>query len=258
MSSIYLGGLFFFLFILIVAILGSLEYRNIVRYGDDLFSKIILVFFVSITIACYKIDFNFYQVLLVLMSMMFIEFFNFKTKPLHSISTMLFGIIWLGLMFGSLVLLRDLQDIGFEIVIMLFVSVWACDSFAFVAGKYFGEKKILPSVSPKKTWLGTFFGIFGSTLSFYLFYSYSDNLGYNFLKINELFRSNDIILMGIITGIIGQFGDFFESLLKREAGIKDSSKILKGHGGILDRFDSIIFVSPSVYIYIELVINGRI
>ena len=62
---------------------------------------------------------------------------------------MLFGIIWLGLMFGSLVLLRDLQDIGFEIVIMLFVSVWACDSFAFVAGKYFGEKKILPSVSPK-------------------------------------------------------------------------------------------------------------
>tara|TARA_Y100001978_G_scaffold40766_1_gene36326 strand:- start:1761 stop:2537 length:777 start_codon:yes stop_codon:yes gene_type:complete len=258
LSSIYFGGSLFFLFILIVAILGSLEYRNIVRYGDDLSSKIMLIFFVSITIACYKIDFNFYQVLLVMISIMIIEFFNYKTKPLYSISTMLFGVIWLGLMFGSLIMLRDLEDIGFEIVVMLFVSVWACDSFAFVAGKYFGKKKILPSVSPKKTWLGTLFGVFGSTLSFYLFYSYSGNLGYNFLKINDLFHLNDIILIGIIIGIIGQFGDFFESLLKREAGIKDSSKILKGHGGILDRFDSIIFVSPSIYIYIELVINGRI
>ena len=193
-----------------------------------------------------------------MISIMIIEFFNYKTKPLYSISTMLFGVIWLGLMFGSLIVLRDLEDIGFEIVVMLFVSVWACDSFAFVAGKYFGKKKILPSVSPKKTWLGTLFGVFGSTLSFYLFYLYSGNLGYNFLKINDLFHLNDIILIGIIIGIVGQFGDFFESLLKREAGIKDSSKILKGHGGILDRFDSIIFVSPSIYIYIELVINGRI
>ena len=196
LSSIYFGGLLFSLFILIVAILGSLEYRNIVRRGDDLFSKIILVFFVSLTIACYKIDFNFFQVLLIMMSIMVLEFFNFKTKPLYSISTMIFGIIWLGLMFGSLIVLRDLEDIGFEIVVMLFVSVWACDSFAYVSGKYFGKKKILPSVSPKKTWLGTFFGVVGSTLSFYLFYFYSDNLGYNFLKINDLLHINDIILIG--------------------------------------------------------------
>jgi len=257
-GSIYYGGATFFLFVWVIATLGSLEYRKIVQGKDDLFSKAILIGFVSLVILGYKINFNFSQILLVIIFIMIIELFSFREKPLYFISTMIFGVSWIGMMLGSLVLLRDLPAIGFEIVTMVFVTVWCCDSFAFIAGKYFGEMKILPSISPKKTWLGTMAGILGSIITVYGFCIYGDVLGFNFIEIKRIFNFNDVLYFGLMVGVVGQLGDFFESMLKREAGIKDSSKILKGHGGILDRFDSIMFVAPSAYIYIDFILIGRL
>ena len=238
--------------------LGCLEYRKMVQKEDDLFSKAILICFISLVILGYKISFNFSQILLIIILIMIIELFSFRKKPLYFISTMIFGVFWIGMMLGSLVLLRDLPTIGFEVVTMIFVSVWCCDSFAFIAGKYFGEMKILPSISPKKTWLGTIAGIIGSIITIYGFYFYADVLGFNFIEIKRIFNFNDVLYFGFMVGVVGQLGDFFESMLKREAGIKDSGKILKGHGGILDRFDSIIFVAPSAYIYIDFILIGRL
>ena len=164
----------------------------------------------------------------------------------------------MGMLFGSLILIRDIESFGFELILIMFISVWACDSFAFIFGKYFGKMKIWPSISPNKTWLGTTMGLVSSILSVYIFYRYGDKFGFNFQKIKTILNMNDVISLGIIFGGVGQLGDFFESLLKREVGIKDSSKILKGHGGILDRFDSILLVAPSLYIYIEIILKGRL
>jgi phosphatidate cytidylyltransferase len=144
-------------------------------------------------------------------------------------------------MLGSLSNLRNLPEIGFKVTFVLFLSVWICDTSAFFFGKRFGMKKILPLVSPNKTWLGTISGLISSII----FLLILDQFDY----FNAMLSTIDMIAIGIITGGFGQLGDWSESLLKREAGLKDTSNILWGHGGILDRFDSLTFAAPLTLIY---------
>jgi len=172
---------------------------------------------------------------------MIVEIFRKKETPLLNISILVFSFVWLGLMLGSLSELRNLPDIGFKITLALFLSVWICDTGAFLFGKKFGKKKILPDISPNKTWVGTIAG-FISSMIFLLILNQS---GY----FPDMFLLIDVVVLGLITGIFGQLGDWAESLLKREANIKDTSDILAGHGGVLDRFDSLTFAAPLTLIY---------
>ena len=172
---------------------------------------------------------------------MIVEIFRKKETPLLNISILVFSFVWLGLMLGSLSELRNLPDIGFKITLALFLSVWICDTGAFLFGKKFGKKKILPDISPNKTWVGTIAG-FVSSMIFLLILNQS---GY----FPDIFLLIDVVVLGLITGIFGQLGDWAESLLKREAGVKDTSNILAGHGGVLDRFDSLTFAAPLTLIY---------
>jgi len=179
---------------------------------------------------------------------MVLEIFRKKETPLLNISILVFSFVWLGLMLGSLSELRNLSEIGFKITLALFLSVWICDTAAFLFGKKFGKKKILPNISPKKTWVGTIAG-FISSMIFLLILNQS---GY----FPDVFSLVDVVVLGLITGIFGQFGDWSESLLKREADIKDTSNILAGHGGILDRFDSLTFAAPLTLIYCTYIIKA--
>ncbi len=172
---------------------------------------------------------------------MIVEIFRKKETPLLNISILVFSFVWLGLMLGSLSELRNLPDIGFKITLALFLSVWICDTGAFFFGKKFGKKKILPDISPNKTWVGTIAG-FISSMIFLLILNQS---GY----FPDIFSLVDVVVLGLIIGIFGQFGDWAESLLKREANVKDTSNILAGHGGVLDRFDSLTFAAPLTLIY---------
>ena len=172
---------------------------------------------------------------------MIVEIFRKKETPLLNISILVFSFVWLGLMLGSLSELRNLPDIGFKITLALFLSVWICDTGAFLFGKKFGKKKILPDISPNKTWVGTIAG-FISSMIFLLILNQS---GY----FPDIFSLVDVVVLGLIVGIFGQLGDWAESLLKREANIKDTSNILAGHGGVLDRFDSLTFAAPLTLIY---------
>ena len=115
------------------------------------------------------------------------------------------------------------------------------------------KKKILPKISPNKTWFGTISGFIAVLIfNFILF------------KFNVLYQENynftifDVLNFSIIFGLIGQLGDFLESMIKRELNVKDSGTILRGHGGILDRMDSLILVAPCYYIYLKFImgING--
>ena len=147
--------------------------------------------------------------------------------------------VWLGLMLGALSSLRNLPEIGFKITFALFLSVWICDTAAFFFGSKFGKSKILPEVSPKKTWVGTIAGLISSLVLLIGLHHY----GY----FNGLIELKDAVVIALIAGGFGQLGDFAESLLKREAGLKDTSNFLPGHGGLLDRIDGIIFVLPVVF-----------
>jgi len=169
------------------------------------------------------------------------EIFRKKQTPLLNITALVFAFIWLGVMLGSLSNLRNIPYIGFSITLALFLSVWICDTAAFGFGMKFGKRKILPEVSPKKTWVGCFSGLISSVIFMMMMYRF------NFFTFHV--SHIDAIILGLIAGIFGQLGDFSESLLKREANIKDTSNFLRGHGGILDRFDSLTFAAPLTLIY---------
>lgn len=123
---------------------------------------------------------------------------------------------------------------------LIFITAWGTDTFAYVFGNLFGKKKLCPTLSPHKTVEGSIGGIIGSIF-----------LTYIFAKYFNLYPMSKIIVLSILCSIMSQFGDLTASRIKRITGIKDYGKIMPGHGGILDRFDSILFTSPIVYYYVK-------
>ncbi len=129
------------------------------------------------------------------------------------------------------------------LMISILALIWINDSFAFLVGKNFGKNKLFPSVSPKKTIEG-FFGGFVFSLIGAMFIS----------KFNLDFSMLNWIIIAVIVSVIGTIGDLVESKFKRQAKVKDSGNIMPGHGGILDRLDSLLFAAPFVYLYINFII----
>ena len=132
-----------------------------------------------------------------------------------------------------------------SIVLLMFTLTWTFDSFAYLVGKKIGKTKILPSISPKKSWEGFFGGfvfcILASSLSFFLFKEYFNHIS-----------TLSYTLITIILPFSATTGDFIESFYKRKAGVKDSGTIIPGHGGILDRMDAFLITIPVIYIIINI------
>jgi phosphatidate cytidylyltransferase len=124
-----------------------------------------------------------------------------------------------------------------QLLILLFATTWANDTGAYLAGKLFGKHKLLPSVSPKKTWEGFFGGLIACAITL-MFCAHTSSFSYP-----------QLAAVAAVLGTLATFGDLFESWLKRKAGIKDTGSLLPGHGGFLDRFDSVMFTSVPVVIY---------
>ena len=172
------------------------------------------------------------------------ELFTPKLNHGQNLSATFAGILFIPVLLGTAIDLRQFdQFMGTQLTFTIVIAVWACDSAAFIFGTLFGKKKILPDISPKKSWIGSVSGLVAAIVVFYLFFS--NNL------LGNIFTITDTIVLGIIAGFFGQIGDFVESMLKRDAGVKDSGTLLAGHGGVLDRFDSLIFAFPLSYLYVH-------
>ena len=130
-----------------------------------------------------------------------------------------------------------------SIILSLVIFIWVNDSFAFLVGKNFGKRKLFESVSPKKTIEGFLCVVFFTVITAIII-SYT----IDFLSITHW------IVLSLIASILGTIGDLIESKFKRQANIKDSGTIMPGHGGLLDRLDSLLFVAPFVYLYIHYII----
>lgn len=150
-------------------------------------------------------------------------------------------IMYVSFGFAALVLLRDMKD-GLILFLLTFIIPWLCDAFAYFVGVFFGKHKMIPDVSPKKTVEGAIGGIVGGVLSAVIF-GVVMQLGFG--RIPNYFL---LVLISFVGGFVSQWGDLIASLLKREYGVKDYGHIFPGHGGVMDRFDSIISVSIFVYI----------
>ena len=165
---------------------------------------------------------------------------NIKTA-LDQISYSFLGILYVAGLSGYFLLIHNLPD-GGHWVLFLFFIIWIGDSAAYYGGRTFGRNLIAPTISPKKTIEGALFGLAGSIGGGLI-------AGLWFLQETSLWHC---LLAAFICGTIGQLGDFAESILKRTAGVKDSSKLFPGHGGFLDRVDSLLFAGPALYMYHRL------
>ena len=140
------------------------------------------------------------------------------------------------------------NDYNPKIIIGLFILIWTNDTFAFLVGKSIGKHKLFEKISPKKTVEGFLGGILFAIFTGFLISKY-------YIQANSTHLQKSIIIwtsIAVIVGIIGTIGDLIESKFKRIAGVKDSGKIMPGHGGILDRLDSVIFVAPFIFLFYQI------
>jgi len=148
------------------------------------------------------------------------------------------GILYITGMFSFILRIR-LGETGSCLAWFIFVGAWGTDTFAYFIGRWFGRRKIVPGISPGKTLEGSIAGVFGAIIATVLYETVSGGcIG--------IWQSAGA---GLLAGIVSQLGDWMASAIKRFAGIKDFGKILPGHGGVLDRFDSILFTAPVLYYY---------
>lgn len=170
------------------------------------------------------------------------ELFRNKGSALLNTGVTLAGIFYIGLFSSAIVGIREFYSYdyinGGYLIIGLFITIWVCDSAAFFIGSAIGKHKLFPRVSPKKSWEGAVAGfIFAVAAMIILKY-----IMLGFLS------TSAAVATGVIVGTVGQLGDLTESLLKRDAGVKDSSALIPGHGGVFDRFDSLLLTAPVVYL----------
>src|SRR2546423_2435585 len=153
-----------------------------------------------------------------------------------AIGSTVLGAAWIGLGLGSLLLLRDLPRHGRLAVFALILAVWAADALAYFAGRAIGRHKLSPVLSPGKTWEGFVAGVAAA-----IFVVFIAMYHQGFLSIGES------IVVGLAIAIAEAAGDLFESMLKRDMQVKDTGRLLGGHGGMLDRLDALLFAAPAAY-----------
>ena len=153
-----------------------------------------------------------------------------------SVSVTVLGVAWIGLGLAHALLLRDIDEHGVLAVYTVLLAVWAGDAAAYFVGRLVGRHKLAPTVSPGKSWEGLIAGTVATVaVTFIAVYEQS------FLTIAES------LVLGVVIAIVAPLGDLFESALKRDADVKDSGRLLAGHGGVLDRIDALLFAWVAAY-----------
>ncbi|WP_296826258.1 phosphatidate cytidylyltransferase [uncultured Megasphaera sp.] len=256
---VYEGNWLYFLMMALLAVVAWYEYGNMVHKlqavtADTGGAVWLLAMLCAYWFGSTKIMFLLGLVLLCWL-MLRTVFFHDKVKPVDSAYT-LYGLLYIGSGFLALLALRSGSAVSFMsdsfstvmveparfFVFLLIFSTWASDTAAFAVGKMMGKVKLCPSISPGKTREGAIGGFIGTLVVAIVF-----SLIFKFSLLHAL-------ALGIIIGVMAPLGDLAESILKRVSGVKDSGNIIPGHGGVLDRFDSLLFAAPAMYVYLMLVI----
>ncbi|MBZ0179353.1 MAG: phosphatidate cytidylyltransferase [Melioribacteraceae bacterium] len=251
----YLGGYYFLAFTLGIGLISFYEFSLLAKNKDAYVNSIVgFVMTAFLIINSYFVFISFhYSILIGILLLLIYELFRDKSSAIINLGTTLLGIFYIGLFSSTLIGIREIYS-GFSyeyqngglLIISMMITIWMCDSAAYFLGTAFGKHRLFPRVSPKKSWEGAVAGFIFSIATMI----FMKSVLIDFLTMNQA------ITIGIIIGSFGQIGDLIESLIKRDANVKDSSDIIPGHGGILDRFDSLLYSAPIVFLYFSLfVIN---
>jgi len=250
------GGLGFALFIFLVMIIGLDEFYRMntnerqspVKLTGYIFTGLMAAYYFWLPAITLLQGLSLLACFIIIT--LFIEMGRDKLNPTRNMGITVLGIMYIPVLLGSVIALRNLDTVySTYFTVIMVVAIWICDSVAYIFGMKWGQKKIFPRVSPNKSWVGSIAGLVSTFIVFYV------------LRVQGILPDLtllDVAVFSIIAGFFGQVGDFAESLLKRDVGVKDSGKLLLGHGGVLDRFDSITFASPLTYAYITLIYYPRL
>jgi len=241
----YLGGIPFLLFLMVLALISINELYNMMRVRNFLpayyIGNFFTVFFLIFSYYALKKNWEPAHSAIftgaAIVTMIATLFLKRGKEATIDTALTLMGIIYVGWFYSYCIFVQALTPRG-EYFLYVGATLLIVDSAAYLIGKKFGKTKLFPLVSPKKTIEGALAG-FVSGIVFGLLCAYFTN--------QPIFH---FVIMGILMGILAQLGDLFESLIKRDAGVKNSSNILPEHGGILDRIDSYTFTVPILYYYL--------
>lgn len=233
----YFGGIFYDFIYFGIMCIAIFELSRVLFKTSYDFGGIINYFF-AFSLFIIKITDNLYLIkiiLFVFVSLNFLMFVFNKNVDIKKMSLIIFVGSYVVFFMYHMMLLN-----GSKYVWLVYIIAFGSDTFAYFTGKLFGKHKLYPEVSPNKTIEGAIGGVVGCTIISLLYF--------NYLGINKFFY---IIIFSICASIFSMVGDLSASKIKREFKIKDFGKFLPGHGGILDRFDSAIFVAPVVYYFVN-------
>ncbi|MGI5911182.1 MAG: phosphatidate cytidylyltransferase [Syntrophomonadaceae bacterium] len=235
---LYKGGIYWEIFITLIGILAYCEFTGIMvsNHLKPIFFPGLFLMMVLL----YKM--NPYFFLVIFCILVFTILFTIIRYPYYNIidfSVTIFGASYIGFLLGYTIDINSLP-LSFLITLLALVLTWSSDTGAYLAGKIWGKHKINPGLSPNKTWEGAVGGLILSTLAAFVFFQITD-----MAKVSLAY----VLALGFLASIFAQFGDLFISWIKRYFRVKDTGKILPGHGGILDRFDSFLLVVPLIYYF---------
>jgi phosphatidate cytidylyltransferase len=245
--AIYVNTIFSALVFGLFLIMSIIEFNNLFKSSNTIKLAIKELLFFSIFIYCFGIYIILFQVNLFLfiaiLPIVFISFlteiWNKKEQPIINLSVKLFAYSYLVIPFILIVYLANETSFEFPLLTGMFLLIWTNDSFAYLSGRLFGKNKFFERISPNKTWEGVIGGFLFTIIFSYIISSFlNDGTNLVFWFVSALIISPSAIL-----------GDLLESLFKRSLNIKDTGKILPGHGGILDRFDATLFTTPLFFFW---------
>ena len=244
---VFLGGLSLKLFTIAISAIGLYEFYNALKSKEikslPIIGYILLAIYYLVN---NNFEIMFYVLVFATVISLIIPVIDLRYTFIDVAVTIL-GFIYVGILFSFLPMINN--KIGGQYLIWLvFIGSWLCDTMAYYSGKYFGKRKLCPKVSPKKTIAGALGGFLGSVIGCGIF----GMIVSSYVPEVSLIH---YFLIGALCGFMGQFGDLVASSVKRIVGIKDYGNIIPGHGGVLDRFDSILFNAMVVFYYLTFVVK---
>lgn len=243
-------GIYLHVFVGLLALIGLFEYYKAIRAvgtkATDIFGYLAVIVFYIINFMYTTTDsLNVIVASLILLAFSY-ELFTRKGGVNGVIHTV-FGFLYVGYLLAHILFINDMPN-GAIIIWLPFVTAWFSDSCAYFTGVTIGKHKVFPTISPKKTLEGYIGGIIGSGVLTTIF-------GLIVSRYDSSIGIINYVIIGLLCAIASELGDLAASYIKRQTGIKDFGNLIPGHGGILDRFDSILFTAPVVYYYFMAIQN---
>ena len=242
LGLIYLGGLWSVALFLVMGLLGAHEFYRMLAVGEyHPATWFGLVWTAALILHGWRPDLLPYELVITVGVLVVLTYTLFQSEqPLRMFLSTTTVAIYIGVMIANIIALRLLPD-GMWWLLMAILITWSNDTLAYFTGVTIGKHKLWPRLSPKKSWEGTIGGFIGAALA-----------GGLVAMLSSLTISFGLgALIGFAGGILALFGDLSISMVKRQVGVKDSGHLIPGHGGMLDRLDSVLFVVPFVYLVVN-------